>query len=156
LLRVLRKVDRSFERSKQTFRAVNRDGYFVDLIKPMRNPPWKAEHEMVGADADDFLAAEIEGLAWHQSAPSFEAIAIDEKGEPLRIVATDPRVWVAHKLWLSKRQDREPLKRRRDEDQARTVARLVVEHMPHLLFAPEQMRMLPKHVFKEVAPLFLH
>jgi hypothetical protein len=157
LLRVLQKVDRSFERSKQTFRAVNRDGYLVDLIKPVRKPPWKAEYEKVsvGVDADDLLAVEIEGLAWHQSAPSFESIAIDEKGEPLRIVATDPRVWVAHKLWLSKRQDREPVKRQRDEDQARTLARLVVEHMPHLPFAPEQMRMLPKHVFEDAAPLYL-
>jgi hypothetical protein len=154
LLRVLRKVDRSFERSKQTFRAVNRDGYLVDLIKPMRTPPWKPEEEKVGEDADDLLAAEIEGLAWHQSAPSFESIAIDEKGDPLRIVATDPRVWVVHKLWLSKRQDREPVKRRRDEDQAHAVARLVVEHMPHLPFAPEQMRMLPKDVVDEAAPLF--
>jgi hypothetical protein len=35
LLQVLRKVDRSFEKSTHTFRAVNRDGYLVDLIKPM-------------------------------------------------------------------------------------------------------------------------
>jgi hypothetical protein len=137
LLHVLRKVDRSFEKSNQTFRAVNREGYLVDLIKPLRKPPRQAESESVGTDPGDLLAAEIEGLAWHESAPAFEAIAIDEKGEPLRIIATDPRVWAAHKLWLSKRQDRVPLKRRRDEAQARTVARLVVEHMPNLPFVLE-------------------
>jgi hypothetical protein len=154
LLQMLRKVDRSFEKSTQTFRAANRDGYLVDLIKPMRSPPWKAESEMIGRDSDDLLAAEIEGLAWHESAPSFEAVAIDEKGEPLRIVATDPRVWAAHKLWLSKRKDREPLKRRRDEAQARIVARLVVEYMPHLPFAPADLRMLPKDVVEDAASLF--
>ena len=154
LLHLLQKIDRSFVRSKQTFRAVNDDGYLVDLIKPLPNPPWVDESQHVGMDADDLLAAEIEGLAWHESAPSFEAIAIDEKGEPCRIVATDPRVWVAHKRWLSKRLDREPLKRRRDEAQAQTVGRLVAEYMPHLPYASEQLRMLPKTVFDEAASLF--
>ena len=109
---------------------------------------------MAAVDADDLLAAEIEGLTWHENAPPFEAVAIDEKGEPCRIVATDPRVWAAHKLWLSKRQDREPLKRRRDEAQAKTVGRLVAEYMPHLPYAAEQLRMLPKTVFEEAVSLF--
>jgi hypothetical protein len=156
LLRLLQKIDRSFERSNQTFRAVNSEGYLVDLLKPMRNPPWKktGESERIGADAEDLLAAEIEGLVWHESAPPFEAIAIDEKGEPLRIVATDPRIWTAHKLWLSKREDREPLKRRRDEAQARTIAHLLVKYLPHLPYVWEQMRMIPKTVFEDAAPLF--
>lgn len=45
LLRLLRKIDRSFERSPQTFRAANKDGYLVDLIKPLRNPPWQDERQ---------------------------------------------------------------------------------------------------------------
>ncbi len=154
LLHLLQKIDRSFVRSKQTFRAANDDGYLVDLIKPLRNPPWVDEGSRVGADADDLLAAEIEGLAWHESAPSFESIAIDEKGEPCRIVTTDPRIWVAHKLWLSKRQDREPVKRRRDEAQARTIGRLVAEYLRHLPYVPEPLEMLPKAVFEDAAPLF--
>ena len=133
---------------------MNRDGYLVDLIKPIRSPPWQAEAEMIGKDPNDLLATEIEGLAWHESAPSFEAVAIDEKGEPLWIVATDPRVWAAHKLWLSNRKDRAPLKRRRDEAQGRVVARLVVQYMPHLPFASEELRMLPKDVVDAAAPLF--
>jgi hypothetical protein len=155
-LRILRKADRTFERSRHAFRAVNRDGYQVDLIRPLRDPPWKTEPQAIGRDPDDLLPVEIEGLAWHESAPSFEAIAIDQKGAPLRIVTTDPRVWVAHKLWLSKRQDREAIRRRRDEAQAQacTVARLLVEHMPHLPFAPEHLRMLPRQVLENAAPLF--
>jgi hypothetical protein len=154
LLHLLRAVDRSFARSAQPFRAVNRDGYLVDLIKPLPNPPWKAERQLIGADTDDLLAVEMEGLGWHESAQAFETVAIDEKGAPLRIVATDPRVWAAHKLWLSKRLDREPLRRRRDEAQARVVGRLVAEFMPHLPYASEQLQMLPKAVFDEAAPLF--
>ena len=154
LLQLLRKIDRSFARSIQIFRAVNDDGYLVDLINPLRNPPWTNNGQQVGADAGDLLAAEIEGLAWQESAPPFEAIAIDERGEPCRIVATDPRVWAAHKLWFSQRQDRERIERRRDEFQARTVARLVAEYMPHLPYDSAQLKMLPKPVFDQAAPLF--
>jgi len=154
LLRLLRKIDRSFERSKQLFRAVNREGYLVDLIKPLREPPWKAESQRVGTDADDLLAAEIEGLTWHESAPPFETIAIDEKGEPCRVVATDPRVWVAHKLWLSKRQDREAIKRRNDAAQARAIGQLVATYMPNLPYVADQLRMLPKDVFEDARHLF--
>jgi len=154
LLHLLQKVDGSFRRSSQTFRAANNDGYLVELIKPLRNPPWQKERGQVGAAAEDLLAAEIEGLAWHENAPSFEAIAIDEKGEPFRIVATDPRVWAAHKLWLSKRLDREPIKRRNDEAQARTIARLVATYMPNLPYVADEMRMLPKDVFEDARPLF--
>lgn len=41
LLKIVQRVDTSFERAKQTFRAVNRDGYLVDLVKPMQSPSWK-------------------------------------------------------------------------------------------------------------------
>ena len=154
LLRVLQKVDRSFQKSQQPFRASNNEGYLVDFIKPLRNPPWTADSERIGSDPSDLTAAEIEGLAWHESAPAFEAIAIDERGEPLQIVATDPRVWVARKLWLSKRQDRDRLRRQRDEAQARTIAQLVVRYFPHLPFVREELLMLPKEVFDDAGPLF--
>ena len=154
LLLVLQKVDHSFQKSRQTFRAINRDGYLVDLIKPMRTPPWAADREAIGTDPRDLTATEIEGLAWHESAPSFEAIAIDERGEPLRIVATDPRVWAAHKLWLSKRTDRDAIKRRRDEAQAHTIAALVAKYLPNLPYVAEQLKMLPRKVFEEAKPLF--
>lgn len=154
LLRLLRKIDRSFRRSTDTFRAVNDDGYLVDLIKPLRDPPWQPERSGIGNEADDLLATEMEGLDWHESAPAFEAVAVDERGEPCRIVATDPRVWAAHKLWLAKRRDRAHLRRKRDEAQARAVGRLVAEYMQHLPYAREQLRMLPKTVFNEAASLF--
>ena len=55
---VLRKADRSFQRSSQTFRPTNRDGYPIDLIKSLRSPPWKAEPEMIGLLAMLILAAD--------------------------------------------------------------------------------------------------
>jgi hypothetical protein len=154
LLRLLQKVDHSFKRANQSFRAVNSEGYLVDLIKPLRNPPWQNERQRTAADADDLVATEIEGLTWHESASAFEAVAIDDRGEPCRIVATDPRVWTAHKLWLSKRDDREPIKRRRDAAQAQAIGRLVAAYLPHLPYAADELRMLPKAVFDDAAPLF--
>lgn len=154
LLQLLQKIDRGFRRSSRKYQAVNASGYLVELIKPLRTPPWQKEKERIGADADDLLAAEIEGLAWHESAPCFEAVAIDEKGEPCRIVTTDPRVWAAHKLWLSKRQDRDAIKRRNDEAQARAIGQLVAKYMPNLPYVAGELRMLPKAVFDDAKDLF--
>ena len=152
LLRLLQKADSSFRRSSRKFQAANREGYLVDLIKPLRNPT--EEKERIGADASDLIAAEIEGLAWQESAPAFEAVAVDERGEACRIVTADPRVWAAHKLWLAKRKDRDPTKRRNDAAQARAVGRLVVRYMQHLPYVAEELRMLPKRVFDEAKALF--
>ena len=154
LLRLLQRVDKSFERSPQGFRAVNRTGYLVDLIKPIPEPPWKSEPDRIGDDADDLVAVGIEGLDWLCNAPAFEAVAIDERGEPLPIVTSDPRVFAAHKLWLSKRSDREPIKRRRDLEQARAVARLAADYLQHLPFRAEELQMLPRDVVAAAAPMF--
>jgi hypothetical protein len=154
LLRILQRVDKSFVRSNQDFRAVNRHGYLVDLIKPLRDPPWTAESAKIGDDPNDLNAVEIEGLSWHESAPPFETTAIDEKGEPLRMVTSDPRIFAVHKLWLSRRIDRDPIKRRRDREQARAVAALVARHFPHLPFEETELRMLPMDLVAEASPLF--
>lgn len=154
LMGLLRRVDRSFERSRRTFRAVNRDGYLVDLVKPVRSPPWAKGRDKLGRDDDDLEAVMIEGLTWLESSPAFDAVAIDDRGRPVRIVAPDPRAFAAHKLWLSRRADREPVRKRRDEAQARMVARLCVEHFEHLPFAAEELRMLPREVFEAARALF--
>jgi hypothetical protein len=98
---------------------------------------------------------QIEGLDWLQNSPPFDAVAIDEKGEPVRIVAPDPRVWAVHKLWLSRRADRQPVKRQRDAAQAEAVAALVATYLTHLPFEAEQLRMLPKELVTDAAPLFV-
>jgi hypothetical protein len=155
LINLLRKVDKSFERSQTTFRAMNRDGYLVDLIKPVNRPAWKKQRETVGQSDDDLIAAGIEGLAWLENAPLFESIAIDEKGGPLRMVVPDPRIFAAHKLWVSQRADREPIKRRRDDAQARAVAQLTATYFEHLPFDVEALRILPRVVFEAAKPLFV-
>lgn len=154
LINLLRKVDRSFERSQSTFRAINRDGYLVDLIKPVARPPWKQDRDTVGQSDDELIATGIDGLTWIENAPAFEAIAIDEKGGPLRLVVPDPRIFAAHKYWVSQRADRAPIKRQRDLAQAHAVAQLTATYFEHLPYEAAALRMLPKVVFDAAVPLF--
>lgn len=154
IISLLRKVDRSFQRTRQDFRAANSDGYLVDLITPQTKPPWSMGEVRIGAAADELTAIPINGLAWLESAPVFEAVAIDERGAPLRIVTTDPRVFAAHKFWLSTQRDRDPLKRRRDAAQAAAVGRIVASYLTHLPYETQGLRMLPRPVFEAARPLF--
>lgn len=154
LLGLLKRTDRSFERAAQGFRAVNAEGYLVDLIRPEARPPWKEIRDRLTQGDDDLVAVGIEGLAWLENAPDFETVAIDERGTALRLVAVDPRVFAAHKLWLSQQPGRDPLKRRRDRAQAEVVASLVATHLTHLPYEAEALRMLPRPVFEAARPLF--
>ena len=52
----------------------------------------------------------------------------------------DPRIFAAHKLWLSQRRDRQPGKRDRDFAQSKALANLLKERapvLPLLLPVPE-------------------
>lgn len=155
LIKILKQIDKTFERTANLYRAQNSQGYLVDLIKPLRNPPWQKDTLQIGDDSrTDLSAAEIEGLVWLENAPAFESIAIDERGMPLRVVTPDPRVWAIHKHWLAKRPDRDPLKRRRDTEQAAAIASLVQSHLLQLPFEPDELKVLPRDVVADAAQLF--
>ena len=62
LLDILKGVDRTFERTQQTFRAANKDGYLVDLIRPVRDPPWKDERTAIEPTIYDLCSVQIRGL----------------------------------------------------------------------------------------------
>jgi hypothetical protein len=142
---ILKSADKSFRRTRQTYRATNDEGYLVDLIAPLRSPPWKGMKGS-GADSDSMQATSIEGLVWLENAPSFEQMAIDEKGFPLRIVTVDPRAFAVHKHWVSSRIDRDPLKKARDKAQAKTISQLLLEYLPQFDFTVENLTMIPRAV----------
>ncbi len=155
IMGLLRKIDKSFARGNMTFQAANKDGYLVDLIKPQKDPPWRVESSQVSNDPEDLEAVQIEGLSWHENAPAFEAIAIDTRGFPLRIVAPDPRAFAVHKHWLSKRSDRRLDKKMRDAQQAKCVAQMVARHMPHLEFDSDVLKSFPRDVVEAARHLFV-
>lgn len=151
-LALLQQADRSFELiRKRSFRAVNRRGYMVDLLKPEPRPAHLQERRRMGPDGDDLVAAEIRNLQWLASSPKLTQHVIGDDGYPALMVAPDPRAFALHKLWLGRQADREPIKRRRDQEQAQAVCRLVLEHMPHLRFTPSELRMFPKSVVEAAA-----
>jgi len=156
LIAILRKVDRSFEKAQEGFRAVNRDGYMVDFIKAVPAPPWKTERETIDGQQGqaDLMAAGVKGLGWLEESSPFHSLAVDQRGMPVSIVVADPRVFAAHKFWLSKRRDREPVKRRRDQEQAKAVAQLVTRYLTHLPYEHGQVSVLPRTVFEAARPLF--
>jgi hypothetical protein len=128
LIGLLRKVDRSFERSKSRYSAVNDQLFRVDLICPNDKAFLTRPSDALSEVADDLQASGIEGLDWLVNAPKFDEVAIAENGRPVPLNVVDPRVFALHKAWLSKRSDREPVKRERDAAQARVAADLATRY----------------------------
>jgi len=143
LIDVLRSVDGSFETlADGSWRAVNRDGFFIDLIKPEPRPPWRDEPDSFGAG--DLVAAPIANMRWVMNAPRFETVAVGEDGGPVPFACADPRAFALYKLWMATRDpSRDPVKRRRDRLQSQTVAAIVARYLTHLRFEPEHMRYFP-------------
>ena len=102
---------------------------------------------MTGAESPfegDLVGAPIIGLQWLVNAPSFEAIVVDERGFPAPMMCPDPRYWAAHKLWLSQREDRDPVKKGRDLAQAVAVIALIKERLPQMPIDATFLATLPK------------
>lgn len=136
---LLQKVDRSFApTSRRSFRASNRNGYLVDLIRPEAKDVFRDRLPTALTDLpDDLEGAAIFGLKWLVNSPKLEAVAVDEKGYPVRLVVIDPRAFSLHKAWLSSRQDREPIKATRDIEQAKTAAIIATQYLKKSFEAPD-------------------
>jgi hypothetical protein len=133
---LLRRVDKTFSAKARGYRAINDEGYYVDLIRPLdKNEALKAPPKL--GDADDMEAAAIIGLQWLINAPKFEEVVIGADGRPLMMCCIDPRAFALHKYWMSRRPDREPEKRRRDAAQARAVASVASQYLNMPLGAKE-------------------
>ncbi len=146
LMDMLRDADRSFSKvGAQGFRAVNADGYQVDLIKPTpHDVVFSKEADTLGP-GDDLRAAHIPNMRWVANAPKFEAMAIGADGLPVPLVCPDPRAFALYKLWMgSMDATRDPVKRVRDVQQAHAVAAIINEHYPLLPFRPEHLACFPR------------
>jgi hypothetical protein len=132
LLGLLKKADKTFECVRENgYRAANAGQFMVDLV--IAPSGMQARGEVTFAQPD-LVATEVPGLQWLLNSPKLDAVAIDEEGWPVPMRVPDPRAFALHKVWLSSLSTREPLKKPRDLDQARAVAKLVQSQMPHLPF----------------------
>ncbi len=137
ILPILRAVDPSFSVQRDLFRAVNEDGYFVDVIRPMR----KDEVASAEYDLGGIVPVGIDGLKWLVNSPRFDATVIAEDGMPVWMSCIDPRAFALHKYWISKLDSREAIKKRRDAVQATAVAH-VAERLG-LKFNQKELSALP-------------
>lgn len=144
LIGLLQSVDKSFTVPRsRNFRAANKDGYLVDLIRPQARNAFLDRSPSALTDLpDDMEGAAIFGLDWLINAPKVEAIALDDRGYPARLVVIDPRVFALHKAWVSDRPDRAPVKRTRDRAQALAAA-VIAKRYLRLEFDSPDMAALP-------------
>jgi len=146
VLAILRKLDKSFDPVRQQpFRAVNKDGFYVDLVRQTPNPPWR-RHEPVRIAAGDLTPSWLQNIKWLLSSAKFDAIVIGQDGQPAPMVAPDPRAFAVYKHWLSEQPDREPEKRRRDQAQALATIDLVRNRFAHLPLDENAELMFPKAI----------
>lgn len=136
LLGLLGKIDSSFRLlDNEKYRAVNDKGYMVDLIK-RRPASLHDDHEpqQVGQSGNDFWAAKIHNMDWLLSAPKFRQTVVGVNGRMAEMVTVDPRAFVLFKAWMSRKDDRDPVKKPRDRLQAEATFELIEQRMPHLSF----------------------
>ena len=128
MLDVLRSVDAMYTRNEErTFQARNAAGFSVDFLTVSEATPTNRSERiapLVVSGLDALMAATI------------SEIVIDQDGLPLEICVPDPRLFAAHKQWLSERPDRPPGKRDRDRSQSDAVADVVHTRKPALTPLP--------------------
>jgi hypothetical protein len=149
LLAVLQKVDKTFQIVQgQNFRAANDKGFMVDLIRQMPNPPWKEEPDRFFATGD-LVATDIWNMKWLLNAPRIKQNAIALNGKMFPMWVPDPRAYAMFKLWLTQSDERDPLKKSRDMAQAKAIADLVVDKLPHLAKSWHSITSFASEVAKE-------
>jgi hypothetical protein len=138
LMSILRRVDRSFT-ADYGMVARNDRGYIVDLIVP--------ENESIGImrPQGDVEAQQISGIEWLLLGKPFEQVVVGADGVPLRMVVPEPRTFALHKLWVSRRDDRNPLKSIKDLAHARIVGKVAATHLG-LPLTVKAMSWLPKEL----------
>lgn len=129
LFGVLQKADKSFAvLSQAPFRAVNKEGFLVDLLREPGNPFFGKSPRSITKD-DTFVSVEARGQEWLLSSPKVRTIIFDEQGIPAPIVAVDPRAYALHKFWLSSRLDRDPAKKQRDLQQSKALLEVIEKEL---------------------------
>jgi hypothetical protein len=149
-LRLLRRADRSY--SYETYEtlpgpglaAVNQHGFRVRCLRP---PTARAPHRLMGRDAPGLtVPAEMGDLAALLAAPKFSQVVIGRRGDPVTMVAPDPRALALHLLWRSLQEDREPAHKAQDRTQAAALAELILRYLPQYYFFSAELQFFPPQV----------
>jgi Nucleotidyltransferase len=99
LLGLLRRVDKSFEAmTENSYRAINDEGFKVNLIIPQRA---MRSTDLIRFAHADLTAAEVPNPQWLANAPAVAEVAIATNGLPVRMKVPDPRAFLICKSWMA-------------------------------------------------------
>jgi hypothetical protein len=121
---LLKAVDPTYTvNSERPFQARNASAYEVEiLVAPSRAAG------MFGTDQPRPIA--LPEQEWLLRGCTVDRVVVCRDASPARIVAPDPRWFALHKLWLSRQDKRNPLKRTKDAKQGRALLDAVAAAMP--------------------------
>lgn len=140
---LMRSIDRTFEKGDRPYHVVSAKGLAVELLMPSVTSTKRRRDDWI----DEVLGhTDIDRLEWLENAPSFEAMVIDQRGLPLRVVAVDPRIWIAHWVWNRRKGNAVG-----GSHLDMIVAALVEKSFPELIYTEEALPMLPLPLLKEAA-----
>lgn len=128
MLRVLQRVDRSFQRKDlHNETAINDRGFEVDFLRrvPVGNDPHPFRFS---DDEEDLWPVQAPRASVLTDAPKFEHVVISATGRMAMMRTVAPAVFVEFKRWMAESAPERPqLKRRRDLRQAEIVQALLDE-----------------------------
>jgi hypothetical protein len=149
LLSLVKSADKGFRRASEfrhEFGAVNDQGYRVEFITQGRVDPMEPSAFTKLLQEGDLHPVQIHTLKWLMSSPEYSEIVFDEQGMPLRVTTVDPRAFLLHKWYASRRDDRSPAKRLRDAAHARSLAKLLLNEIRQLEATESIARLFPDAV----------
>jgi hypothetical protein len=114
----------------------------VEFVRPEPTPAYLPTPGSEPLEEGDIRPAPIAGLQWLVHAPAIDLIVLDERGFPVPMRSADPGYWTVHKLWLSRRDDRDAQKKIRDREQADIMMRLLAERLPQFPINDDFLSML--------------
>lgn len=121
---VLKAIDPTFTvNTERSFQARNSKAYEVEiLIAPSRTSGMQPN--------DQPRPVPLPEQEWLLLGTPVDQIVGCRDGSPARIVAPDPRWFALHKLWMSEKPTRSPLKRPKDRRQGLALFNAISESMP--------------------------
>lgn len=115
LFGVLKSIDSTYRISpRKPYQAVNDDGYEVELLAA------PSAHPLPKDEAFDPMASLIE-QEWLLLGQPVQVVVATQRNRACPLFVPDPRWMALHKLWLSEKPERNPLKRDKDKRQGHVL-----------------------------------
>ncbi len=125
LFAALKHIDATYTvNEERQFQVRNARGYEIELLLPARLADKWGRSEKI-------RPIPLPEQDWLLNGRPVSQVVCDMGAKPARVVAPDPRWFGLHKLWLSQKPSRHPLKIAKDERQGFAVLDMVAKHMPH-------------------------